>query len=83
MIILFRMGLCGWIIENAHSFSASRRCFWNVRNIAVSPETARRVWLQTDLHTQTASASDVTCSIFYFVLFIDNFLFESLNILQQ
>ncbi len=46
--LLFKTGLCGgifvlvwtktadWIIENAHSFSASRRCFWNVRNIAVS-----------------------------------------------
>ncbi len=32
-----------------------------------------------------ASASDVTCSVFdlNFVLFIDNFLFKCLNILQQ
>ncbi len=28
-----------WIIENAHSFSTSRRCFWNVINIAFSPVT--------------------------------------------
>ncbi len=37
------------------------------------------------LHAQDtcASASDVNCSLFYFVLFIVYFLFESLNILQQ
>ncbi len=29
-----------WIIENAHSFSASRKCFWKVRNIEVPPVTA-------------------------------------------
>ncbi len=48
----------------------------------------RRVWLQIALSALArsdtcASASDVTCSLFYFVLFIDYFLFESLNILQQ
>ncbi len=54
----------------------------------LSPEGANlpnRVWLRTctcTLYT-CASESDVTCSLFYFVLFIDNFLFESLNILQQ
>ncbi len=40
---IFRIGLnktADWIIVNAHSFSASRRCFWNIRNIAVSPVTA-------------------------------------------
>ncbi len=45
----------------------------------------RRVWLQTALARSDTSASDVTYSLFknYFVLFIDYFLFESLNILQQ
>ncbi len=48
-----------------------------------------RVWLQTctctlrlALSDTCASASDVTCSLFYFVVFIDYVLFESLNILQ-
>ncbi len=48
------------------------------------PCTLRHLHAQTLARSDTcASASDVTCSLFYFVLFIDYFLFESLNILQQ
>ncbi len=54
-LLLFKTYLCGcifalvctkaadWIIETAYSFSAGRRCFWDIRNTVCKQSSARLI----------------------------------------
>ncbi len=74
---------------NEANEASNLKMFFFLDYFIVKGEKPRRVWLQTDLHLHAQILglprvmSLAVFFMFYFFLFIDYYLFESLNILQQ